>query len=123
MNIGALIVDDEADIRRLMRMLIEAENAGLHVSGEAADGEEALRIIDELDPEIVVLDERMPGLSGVETALALLQRRPGQRIIVCSAHLDTELRRRAEEAGATMCLPKTQIAQIPAAMRAVMTQA
>jgi DNA-binding NarL/FixJ family response regulator len=121
-RIGALIVDDEADIRYLVRLTIELANEGLHVLGEAATGQEALATIDELDPEVVILDERMPGMSGVETALAVLARRPDQRIVVCSAHLDADLRQRAEAAGVRLCLTKGQIAEIPDVLRRLMAE-
>lgn len=118
MHIGALIVDDQEDIRALIRMIIEAADNGLFVSAEAARGDEALGMIDEVQPEVVVLDQMMPGLSGLETAALILQRRPGQRMILCSAFLDDNLRRRAEEAGIVLCLPKEKMMQLPEALRA-----
>lgn len=117
MQIGTLIVDDEADIRFLLRTLIEMENKGLFVSGEAVDGDEAIARADELDPAIIVIDERMPGRSGVDTIRELRQRRPGQQILLCSAHLDPDLHRRAEAAGAQVCVPKSRIQDIPRLLR------
>ena len=115
--IGALVVDDEADIRALVRMLIEAANRGLFVAGEAADGQEALDRIEELEPTVVVLDERMPGMTGVETAKLILAKRPGQRIILCSAYMDPELRARAEAHGIRVCLTKGEIGRLPQTLR------
>ncbi|MCA1711492.1 MAG: response regulator [Actinobacteria bacterium] len=60
----ALIVDDDADMRFLVRMTIEIANEGLSVAGEAATGDEALRSISSDRPGVVVLDYRMPGLTG-----------------------------------------------------------
>lgn len=122
MQIGALIVDDEEDIRFLIRTLIEAANRELHVSGEAATGSEALERLDDLDPQVIVLDERMPGMSGTETAALILRRRPGQRIIVCSAYLDAELRQKAEALGIKVCLTKQQIGTIPDVLRELMAE-
>lgn len=116
MHIGALIVDDEEDIRELIRLVIEAANQGLFVAGEAADGQEAIARVQETDPAVIVLDERMPVLGGLETAKAILEKRPGQRIILCSAYLDPELRRRAEAVGITVCLMKSEIPRIPEAL-------
>jgi YesN/AraC family two-component response regulator len=71
-----LIVDDEQDIRLLLRLTINREDRGLRVVGEASSGEEALIIRRELDIDVIVLDQRMPGLTGVETAKALRPRTP-----------------------------------------------
>jgi len=117
MNIGAFIVDDEEDIRTLMRIIIDAADHGLFVAGEASDGEEALDRMEEVDPEVIVIDEKMPGMTGVETATLILKRRPGQRIILCSAFLDSELKERAEAAGIRVCVPKGEVGRIPDTVR------
>jgi YesN/AraC family two-component response regulator len=117
MSIGILIVDDEDDIRTLMRLVIEAANNGLEVCGEAANGPDAVRHADSDDPTVIVLDERMPGMNGIEAAAQILEHRPGQRIILCSAYLDTELKRRAKLAGIKVCLPKGDIGRIPDTIR------
>lgn len=113
MHLGVLIVDDEEDIRLLIRTLVRTANQGLHVSGEAATGSEAIDRLNELDPGVVILDERMPGMSGIDTARSILRKRPGQRIILCSAYLDEELRRHAEEVGIKIFLTKAQVNDIP----------
>lgn len=119
MEIGALIVDDQEDIRLLIKVIIEAANRGLFVTGLAASGPDALAQIEELDPAVVVLDEMMPDMRGLDVAQAIRQRRPGQLMIMCSAYLDEDLRRRAEEAGIRICLTKDQMTEIPDALRAV----
>lgn len=64
---NVLIVDDEAPARERLRRLIEDE--GQHtVVGDAANGQEALKLAEQLEPDVVLLDIRMPGLSGIETA-------------------------------------------------------
>ena len=114
-----LLVDDEEDIRLVMRVGLNLANEDLVVVGEAADGETALRMADELDPTIVVLDQRMPGLSGMETAAVLLERRPGQRMMLCSAFLDDHLRQEALEVGFRSCIQKHEIPQLPDLLRAM----
>ena len=114
--INVVIVDDEADIRDLLRIVIEGSGEAIVVCGEARDGNEALRVIDESAPDIVVLDERMPGMTGCETAAEIMRRRPLACIILCSAYVDTELKRRAEAAGVRLCVPKGDITRIPEAI-------
>ena len=116
MSVSVVIVDDEADIRELLRVIIEGSGNEIRVCGEAHDGEEALGVIEAADPDIVVLDERMPGMTGCETAAQIMLRHPLARIILCSAYIDTDLRRRAKEVGIRLCLPKGEIRRIPDAI-------
>jgi DNA-binding NarL/FixJ family response regulator len=116
-EIGALIVDDEDDVRRLIRIIIEA-NRGLFVSGEAANGHEALDQLDQCNPHVVVLDQMMPGMTGLETAELIRARRPRQPMILCTANLDADLRDQAEAAGIKISLSKDHFNEIPAAIRA-----
>ncbi|MBV8387678.1 MAG: response regulator, partial [Acidimicrobiia bacterium] len=88
---GVLIVDDEEDMRALLRSTIEIANQGLHVAGEAADGEDAVKQWRETRPEIVVLDQRMPGATGLEVAEQILAEHPEQAIILLSAYLDPDI--------------------------------
>jgi DNA-binding NarL/FixJ family response regulator len=122
-DIRVLLVDDEEDMRLVMRVGLNLANDDLVVVGEAADGASALLLADELDPTIVVLDQRMPGLSGLETAIALLERRPGQRMMLCSAFLDDALRAEALEAGFRRCIEKNEIPQLPEMLRAMAHEA
>ena len=118
-DIRILLVDDEEDIRLVMRVGLDLANDDLVVVGEAADGQAALDLADELDPTIVVLDQRMPGLSGIETAARLLERRPGQRMMLCSAFLDDRLRAEATAAGFQHCIRKDEIPNLPELLRAM----
>ena len=61
-----IIVDDEPVIRRGLRETIEWDALGLEVAGEAADGAEALKLIREIRPEILITDIRMPEMDGIE---------------------------------------------------------
>lgn len=112
-GIGALLVDDEPDVRLLLRAMIEAENDGLFVVGEAADGREALQAMDDLRPTVIVIDERMPAMSGMEAARIMIDRNPDQTIVLCTAHLDDDLRRQAKAVGIASCVPKGEIGTIP----------
>lgn len=117
--IPTLIVDDEEDVRSLVRMVLEAANEGLVVSGEAADGAEALERWREERPVAVVLDQRMPGMSGLEVAQHMLAENPQQAIILFSAFLDRATRDEARRLGVRTCLDKTQVARLPEELWAI----
>lgn len=118
-SIATLLVDDEPDIRMLMRITLDTANEGLWVCGEAADGQEALELAAQVSPDVVVIDQRMPGMSGIETAVALRAQDGGQRIVLCSAFLDQDLREDGERAGIAGFLNKRDIARLPDVIRAV----
>lgn len=94
-------------------LVIGSAASGIVVVGEAASGEEALACVDELDPGVVLLDQMMPGLSGLETAERILQRRPDQAIVLFSAAIDDELRDRALALGIAACLAKDRLISVP----------
>jgi DNA-binding NarL/FixJ family response regulator len=101
-----LIVDDEDDMRALLRNLIEIANDGLSVAGEAADGDQALRCWREAQPDVIVLDQRMPGLSGLETAEKILAEAPSQMIVLFTAYADEMVKEAADRIGVRACVPK-----------------
>lgn len=113
---SALLVDDDDDMRFLLRVLIERANEGLVVAAEAADGSEAIRRWRQHRPDVVVLDQRMPGASGLQVAEHILREEPGQSIILFSAYLDDELLRRADEIGIRACISKDDYDAIPEAL-------
>jgi len=118
-KIGALLVDDEPDIRLLLRALIERENEGLFVVGEAADGTEAIAAVEQYDPAVIVIDERMPGMGGIEAATQIRARRPDQRIVLCTAYLDDALQSRADAVGIARCVTKSDAAVIPKLLKSL----
>lgn len=117
-----LIVDDELDMRLLVRLVIELANEGLKVIGEAGDGQEAVelfRSLEEPDPDVVILDNRMPNVSGLEAAEQILDERPDQIVILYSAFLTPEVRAKAAEIGVTACLAKQEIESVPDTIRSL----
>jgi DNA-binding NarL/FixJ family response regulator len=112
----ALIVDDDVDMRFLVRMTIEIANHGLSVAGEAESGDGALAAVATDRPEVVVLDNRMPGMSGLETARRLLDDDPDQAIILFSAYLDADTVAEAQRLGVHACIDKTDVDQLPEAL-------
>ena len=87
-----LVADDHPLFRQAVCGAI-ARHPGLALVGEAADGTEALALIDELEPDVAVLDHRMPGLTGAEVCEALQARadRPATALLMLSAFEDSEL--------------------------------
>lgn len=112
-----LIVDDDEDMRLLLQLKIDEANRGLHVVGQAASGEEALVIRRELDIDVIVLDHSMPGLSGVETAEALLADEPDLPIVLYTAHLDTTIAQHAQRIGVRQCVRKGDVRALIGALR------
>jgi len=88
-RIQILIVDDHPLFRRGIRWSLEAES-DLVVSGEAADGHEALSMADRISPDVVLLDINLPGLNGIEVARLLKRRHPRLGIIIVTMHEDDE---------------------------------
>jgi CheY-like chemotaxis protein len=121
MHVRTMVVDDQEDIRELIRMLIDLANQGLEVSCEARSGREALAKIDGCNPTVVVLDEMMPGMNGIEVAIQIKERRPGQPVILCSAYLDDEVRSRGTLAGISAFLHKDDIRDLPDLVRELAT--
>ncbi len=79
-----LVVDDQQLFRDVAREVVEA-TPGLELAGEAACAESALIAVDELIPELVILDVRMPGMGGVELAHVLLERSSPPAVLLVSA--------------------------------------
>jgi CheY-like chemotaxis protein len=108
-----LVVDDHADVRFLVRVILGDSEEDVAFAGEASGAHEALNALDSVDPDVVVLDALMPGVDGFEAAAMLLARRPGLPILLCSAIVDDEVRTRAQAAGISACLSKDDFDAIP----------
>ena len=117
--VSVLVVDDQADLRLLVRTIITAENHGLSCDAEAASGEEALAYFDRNEASVVVLDQMMPGMTGLETASALLARYPDLPIILFSAYIDDALLAEARRIGIRECLDKRDFGKVCSTVRLV----
>ena len=110
-----LVVDDAPDMRMVARAFLE--RAGLEVVGEAGDGAEALEMYRDLDPppipSVIILDNQMPGSSGIEIAEQILSEVPGQLIVLFSAYLNADLVAQAKRVGVAGCVPKKDVRQLP----------
>jgi DNA-binding NarL/FixJ family response regulator len=98
-HIRILLVDDQRLMREGLRILLELES-DLKVVGEAEDGHAALRAYADLQPDLVLMDVRMPGMDGVETTWRLRERWPSARVIILTTFDDDEYVFEALRAGA-----------------------
>lgn len=115
-QLSVLLVDDDADVRGLLRMMIEVGGDGLRVVGEAADGPRALELVTELEPDAIVLDQMMPGMSGLAVLEELRRRGHQVAVVLCSAYLDAGLQAAATALGVGECVDKNDIRAVPDAL-------
>ncbi|HEY0399975.1 MAG TPA: response regulator transcription factor [Acidimicrobiia bacterium] len=99
-----LLVDDHKLLRQGLRRAVE--EAGFDVVGEAGDGEEAVRLAIELQPDLVLMDVTMPVLDGIEATRRLRQSAPEARVVILTMHGEEETVDRALRAGAVAYLLK-----------------
>jgi len=98
-KIGVLLVDDHALVRRGLRLILE-DAPDVAVVGEAGDGAAAVQLAKELNPDVIVMDCAMPGMSGLAATRKILQESDQARILMLSMHSEDTLVRQALEAGA-----------------------
>jgi two-component system, chemotaxis family, chemotaxis protein CheY len=113
MPVRLMIVDDRADVRQLLRAIVDDAPEDVTVAGEADGVPAALAAIDRVDPDVLVLDATMPDVGGLEAAPIILERRPEQKIMLCSAFVDQETCDRAEAVGIAVCVSKDDMEAIP----------
>ena len=101
MAIRILIADDHSVIRAGLRTILSAQ-PDLEIVGEAADGNEALRLANELQPDVMLTDVSMPGPvgGGIAVARRLKETLPAVRVLILTVHEDESLLREAIHAGA-----------------------
>jgi DNA-binding NarL/FixJ family response regulator len=104
-TVRLLLVDDHEIVREGLRTLLEQEE-GLEVVGEAEDGEQALRLMEKLKPDVVLLDVLMPGMGGVETARRAAALSSPPRLLMLTSSADEGAVRESIAAGALGYLMK-----------------
>lgn len=99
MNINVVLADDHVLVRKGIRAMLETEK-DIAVVGEAGDGSEALEIAKQLRPDLLILDVRMPTMTGLEAAAKLRQYAPNTKAVILSMHDSEEYVLQSLEAGA-----------------------
>jgi len=98
-TIRILVADDHGIVRKGLRLQLE-QHPGFQVVGEAADGREAVRLAEELEPHVVLMDIAMPSLNGIEATAQIVKRNPRIGVIILSMHSDEAYLLRTLTAGA-----------------------
>lgn len=103
-----LIVDDHDVVRHGVRSIISKARPQWEICGEAADGEQALKAVGDLKPDVVVLDVTMPVLNGLETAARIVKLPTACRVLILTMHESERLSVDVREVGAHGYVQKSQ---------------
>ena len=106
-----ILVDDHSLVRQGIKRIL-SENPNLDVIGEAADGQEALELIEKSPPDLAILDIKMPRLNGLEAAQKLKERRPEVKVLMLTMHQEDEYLQKAREIGVEGYVLKEDIDQV-----------
>jgi response regulator NasT len=104
--VRVLVVDDTEHVRNMLVDMLELD--GFDVVGQAESGTEAVEVVDEADPDVIVMDYKMPGMDGLTAARAIRDNRTTQAIILYTAYLDAALEAEAKAAGVALTIGKVE---------------
>ena len=110
-QISVLLAEDNAPFRRSLKVLIELDG-DIEVVGEAKNGLEAVRLTGSLHPEVIIMDVAMPLLNGLQATQRIMETSPETRILILSAHPDSEYIKQAAICGASGYLLKQSSTQV-----------
>ncbi|HEX6483577.1 MAG TPA: response regulator transcription factor, partial [Ktedonobacteraceae bacterium] len=105
-RIRVVVVDDHQVVRDGLRLILEIEGEDMELVGEAPDGTTALQLIEEKEPDVVLMDIRMPGMDGLEAIEHLRVSSPRVAVVILTTYNEDELMRRGLRAGARSYLLK-----------------
>ncbi len=103
-----MVVEDAPEYQSavVLALLLEPEFKDVHL---ASSGEEALEDFESVSPELVLLDYRLPGIDGLETAKRMTEQRPEVKVVLVTAHSEEIFARAAKDAGVQEIIPKSQL--------------
>jgi DNA-binding NarL/FixJ family response regulator len=105
-GIRVLIVDDTDHVREMLGQMLALD--GFNVVGKASSGADAVRLLDAVESDIVVMDLKMPLMDGITATKVIRQKLPTTPIVLYTAYLDTDIEERAKAAGVTACIGKVE---------------
>ncbi len=106
MDVKVLVVDDTEHVLNMLVDMLELD--GFDVVGRAASGLEAIDLAATTDPDVIVMDFKMPGMDGLTAARSIREANPQQPIIIYTAYLDPKLEAEAKEAGVALTIGKVE---------------
>ncbi len=108
-GVSVLIVDDQAPFRLAARAVLR-RSEGFRLVGEAGDGAEAVTLVGELRPELVLMDINMPVLNGIDATRRIMEAYPGTTVFLCSTYAQEDLPPEVATAGAAAYVNKETLA-------------
>ncbi|MEA2476240.1 MAG: hypothetical protein QOC87_439 [Actinomycetota bacterium] len=106
MSVTVMVVDDTDHVRNMLVDMLELD--GFEVVGQASSGQQSVELAGIANPDVIVMDYKMPGMDGITSARAIRETRPGQAIILYTAYLDPTLEAEAKDAGVALCVGKVE---------------
>ena len=106
MPIRVLIVDDTDHVREMLTQMLTLD--GFDVVGSASGGEQAVEIARGADPDIVVMDYKMPVVDGITATRMIREQKPTMPVILYTAYLDSQIESEARAAGVAACIGKVE---------------
>jgi DNA-binding NarL/FixJ family response regulator len=107
-SLRVLVVDDSAVTLQTISSFLRRQS-GVEVVGTAEDGEQAVELARQLQPDVVLMDVQMPGMNGLEATAQILSDFPHIQVVMITVNDTPELRMAAEEVGASRFIPKPQL--------------
>jgi CheY-like chemotaxis protein len=106
MDVRVMVVDDTDHVLNMLVDMLELD--GFDVVGKASSGHEAIELAKSTEPDVIVMDYKMPGMDGLTAARSIKEGRPEQPIIIYTAYLDPTLEVEAKEAGVALTIGKVE---------------
>jgi DNA-binding NarL/FixJ family response regulator len=114
-----VLADDKKEFRQYLRALLD-KDPGLTVIGEAEDGQTAIRLARELEPDIVIMDVAMPAITGIEATRQIVASLPRTKVLALSVHADRRFIEAMLDAGASgYVLKEDMLTELSPAIRTV----
>jgi two-component system, NarL family, invasion response regulator UvrY len=116
-----LVVDDKSAVRHYLRAILEQQNSW-QVCGEARSGGEALSRVQEVQPDVILLDFQMPDLNGLDVAREMARQWPKIPILMITVHLNKQLAAAAKAVGIRGVCAKSDVGSVVEAVQALLQE-